>query len=128
MMQQPVENYGVIGDMHTVALVGKDGSIDFMCFPRFDSPTVFAALLDPEEGVAEVSDFMPVGRGARTLVRRVKTVRGEISFRMVCAPRFDYGRARHRVERRSHTEWLFASEGADRVAFLLRSDVPLSGE
>jgi len=162
MMQQPVENYGVIGDMHTVALVGKDGSIDFMCFPRFDSPTMFAALLDPEqggrfqlgpesaearqvqlylpdsailltrflfeEGVAEVSDFMPVGRGARTLVRRVKTVRGEISFRMVCAPRFDYGRARHRIERRSHTEWLFASEGADRVAFLLRSDVPLSGE
>jgi GH15 family glucan-1,4-alpha-glucosidase len=46
----PIENYGVIGDLHTVALVGLDGSIDFMCFPRFDSPTVFAALLDPEKG------------------------------------------------------------------------------
>jgi GH15 family glucan-1,4-alpha-glucosidase len=90
---QPIESYGVVGDLHTVALVGMDGSIDFMCAPRFDSPSVFAALLDDarggrfqlspvmddahlrqlylpdtcvlltrflsEEGVAEVSDFMP---------------------------------------------------------------------
>ena len=42
----PIENYGIIGDLHTVALVGMDGSIDFMCFPQFDSPTIFAALLD----------------------------------------------------------------------------------
>src|SRR5947207_7089030 len=47
---QPIENYGVIGDLHTVALVGIDGSIDFMCFPRFDSPTIFAALLDNKRG------------------------------------------------------------------------------
>jgi GH15 family glucan-1,4-alpha-glucosidase len=160
MPQQPVENYGLIGDMHTVALVGKDGSIDFMCFPRFDSPTIFGALLDPEkggcfrlapesgdarqvqlylpdsailltrflfaEGVAEVSDFMATASPTRTLVRRIKAVRGEISFRMLCAPRFDYGRAGHRVERRSEREWVFASEGPDHVAFLLRSDVPLS--
>ena len=42
MKYQPVENYGVIGDLSTAALVGQDGSIDFMCFPRFDSPTIFA--------------------------------------------------------------------------------------
>ena len=46
MPYQPIENYGVIGDLHTVALVGMNGSIDFMSFPHFDSPTVFAALLD----------------------------------------------------------------------------------
>lgn len=47
---QPIENYSVIGDLNTVALVGLNGSIDFMCFPDFDSPTVFAALLDKQKG------------------------------------------------------------------------------
>src|SRR5580698_6721649 len=47
---QPIENYGVIGNMRSVALVSVKGSIDFLCFPNFDSPTVFAALLDPERG------------------------------------------------------------------------------
>ena len=53
---------------------------------------------------------MPVESPTRTLVRRIKSVRGDISFRMLCAPRFDYGRARHRVEQRSEREWVFASE------------------
>lgn len=47
---QPIENYGIIGDLHTVALVGLDGSIDFMCFPYFDSPSIFAGMLDAEKG------------------------------------------------------------------------------
>src|SRR5688572_15958319 len=46
----PIEDHGVIGDLHTVALVGKDGAIDFLCAPRFDSPSVFAALLDADGG------------------------------------------------------------------------------
>ena len=41
---------GIIGDLHTVALVGLNGAIDFLCFPRFDPPSVFAALLDDEKG------------------------------------------------------------------------------
>src|SRR5688500_19560043 len=47
---QPIENHAIVGDLNTVALVALDGTIDFMCFPRFDSPTIFAWLLDPEHG------------------------------------------------------------------------------
>jgi GH15 family glucan-1,4-alpha-glucosidase len=126
----PIEDYGIIGDLHTIALVGKNGSIDFLCLPSFDSPSVFAALLDADRGgrfqiapqledavhrqlylpdtnvlltrflsdsgVAEVSDFMPVEDAgvAHNLVRRAKTVRGEIRFAMRCDPRFDYAPAR----------------------------------
>ncbi|HEV2354122.1 MAG TPA: trehalase-like domain-containing protein, partial [Puia sp.] len=50
MSYQPIENYGIIGDLNTTALVGLNGSIDFMCFPRFDSPSIFAALLDDRKG------------------------------------------------------------------------------
>jgi GH15 family glucan-1,4-alpha-glucosidase len=46
----PIEEHGVIGDLRTVALVGTDGTLDWLCFPHFDSPSVFAALLDPERG------------------------------------------------------------------------------
>ncbi|MBL8950456.1 MAG: hypothetical protein JNK82_06745, partial [Myxococcaceae bacterium] len=46
MRYPPIDRFGVIGNMETVALVGMDGSIDFMCFPSFDSPSVFARLLD----------------------------------------------------------------------------------
>jgi len=46
----PIEDYGVIGDLETVALVGKNGSVDWMCYPHFDSPSVFAAILDDEKG------------------------------------------------------------------------------
>ena len=123
--------------MHSVALVGMDGSIDWLCFPHFDSPSVFAAILDDEkggrfrispafgdftckqlywpdtnvlitrffspDGVGEVTDYMPVGapengHGHHQLIRRVKVVRGEVTFRMECFPAFDYAREEHETE------------------------------
>jgi len=50
MGYQAIENYGIIGNMYTTALVGLNGSIDWFCFPRHDSPSVFAALLDYNKG------------------------------------------------------------------------------
>ena len=50
MAYQPIDQYGLIGDMHTVALVAVDGSIDWMCMPRFDSPSLFCAILDDQKG------------------------------------------------------------------------------
>src|SRR5689334_7804040 len=161
----PIGDYGVIGDLHTVALVSMDASIDFLCLPSFDSPSVFAALLDAErggrfqiaptldhatrkqlylpdtnvlltrfldaDGVAEVSDFMPVEDAgqAHNLVRRAKTVRGKVRFQMRCDPRFDYARATHTVERRSDTELLFLGRSGDGDLVLrLRSSVPMRVE
>src|SRR4051812_44062084 len=50
MSYQPIENYGLIGNMRTAALVGTNGSIDWFCFPHFDSPSIFAAILDDQIG------------------------------------------------------------------------------
>jgi GH15 family glucan-1,4-alpha-glucosidase len=160
MGYQAIENYAIIGDLHTVALVGMDGSIDFLSFPGFDSPTVFAAVLDDrkggrfqiapafadarqkqlylpdtnvlltrslsEEGVAEVTDFMPIEEEGHphAIVRHVSTVRGDVRFRMRCEPRFDYGRAGHRFEV-NEGEVLFVSSGPDGTALRLRTPVPV---
>jgi GH15 family glucan-1,4-alpha-glucosidase len=50
MAYRPIEDYGIIGNMHSAALVGIDGSIDWYCHPHFDSPSVFAAILDDGKG------------------------------------------------------------------------------
>ncbi len=65
-MPLPIQDYALITDCHTGALVGLDGSIDWLCFPRYDSAAVFAALLGgPEEGrwlLAPVGDVVEVSR------------------------------------------------------------------
>ena len=46
----PIAEHGIVGDLHTIALIGTDGTIDWYCCPAFDSPSVFAAILDREHG------------------------------------------------------------------------------
>jgi len=138
MAYKPIEDYGIIGDLHSVALVGIDGSIDWCCMPNFDSPSIFAALLDDkqggyfkiaastphrtkqlylpdtnvlitrlfsDEGIAEITDFMPIEprtlEGKRPnchqIIRRVHTVSGTMSYRLECFPALDYARQTHEV-------------------------------
>ena len=50
MAYKPIEQYGIKGDLHTVALVGLDGSIDWCCLPNFDSPSIFGDIRDDKRG------------------------------------------------------------------------------
>jgi GH15 family glucan-1,4-alpha-glucosidase len=50
MAYQPIEDYGIVGNLRTAALIGKNGSVDWLCFPRFDSPSVFGGILDSQKG------------------------------------------------------------------------------
>jgi GH15 family glucan-1,4-alpha-glucosidase len=161
MAYKPVGSYGVIGNMRTAALVAMDGSIDWLCYPHFDSPSVFAALLDDKkggffrigpaegvdaqrkqfywpdtnvlvtrfltaDGVAEITDFMPVGDESPSghvspVIRHVHAARGTMRLRMDCRPAFDYARAAHEVSLSEHGA-CFASA---KLSLSLTSTVPL---
>jgi GH15 family glucan-1,4-alpha-glucosidase len=61
--QSPIENHGIIGDMRSAALVADTGSIDFCCWPDFDSPSIFTALLDsPQAGIFQLAPDLPDAR------------------------------------------------------------------
>lgn len=136
---RPIEEHGMIGNMHTCALVGTDAAIDWFCYPHFDSPSIFASLLDPEigghfsirvaktpgtkvtfrqmyltetnvlvtrwltdDGVAQVSDWMPVGPDCKEahgwLIRELSVTRGKMIFQVDVEPAFDYARDSHTID------------------------------
>src|SRR6266436_3019991 len=147
----PIRDYAAIGDGRTVALVGNNGSIDWLCLPDADSPSVFAGLLDDERGgrfVLAPDDphdvtrrYLPgtnvlettfrTDRGAvrvtdaltlpdhgltplRELARRIEGLAGTVRMRWRVEPRFGYGVAPTRIERRG--PFAVATSGADALA------------
>jgi GH15 family glucan-1,4-alpha-glucosidase len=62
----PIDDYAIIGDSRSAGLISRDGSLDWLCLPRFDSPSIFAALLDAEHG----GRFRVRPTGAFTATRR----------------------------------------------------------
>lgn len=94
-MYKKISDYGIIGDLHTVALIGLDGSIDWLCFPHIDSPSIFGALLDdkkggrfsisPKDEFDSVAEYVP---GTNILQTRFRTRTGVLQvtdFMPICS-------------------------------------------
>jgi GH15 family glucan-1,4-alpha-glucosidase len=158
-MAADIADYALIGDFETAALISRDGSIDWLCWPRFDSDACFAGLLgsadngrwriapttdnfrvsrsyrddtliletrfETDEGVAVLTDFMPVRNGTSDLVRIVTGVSGRVTMCMEMALRFGYGAIVPWVSRLPDRT-LRAIAGPDMV--LLRTPVEVRGE
>ena len=155
-----IADHGLIGDQQTCALVSTEGTIDWFCSPRFDSPSIFASLLDHEkggkfaitphtteyatkqlyfpdtavlitrfmsaEGVAEIHDFMPIDQpwlptDRHSIVRMVRVPRGEVTLKFEIAPRFDYGRATHTVQKTEHGARFESRQGLAHAAHVGRA-------
>src|SRR3954463_15268653 len=156
-MALPIEDYAVIGDTQSAALVGKDGSVDWLCFPRFDSGAMFASLLGTEEHgrwlVAPAADVRAVRRRYRgdSLVLETEFDTDDGSVRLIdfMPPRGEApdlvrivegvrGRVRMRMQLRGRFDyghvvpWVYREDGdlvavAGPDAVWLRTPVPTQG-
>jgi glucoamylase len=136
---QRIEDYAMIGDGRSAALVGRNGSIDWLCLPRFDSPACFAALLgDSDNGRWLIAPAAHGGaahvarsyRGQTMVLETVFTTvegrSGHVAMQLDLALRFDYGITVPWVTRLDDHTGLCAIAGPAMV--VLRAPVKLRGE
>src|SRR6478735_8089005 len=149
----PIEDHGIVGNLHTVALVGNEGTIDWFCPGRFDAPSLFGSILDSEDGGC--FSLQPAGErfttkqlylpGTAVLVTRFFTeggvgeitdfmpledsscsiVRRSVRFRVACRPAFDYARAPHRLAVDGQLATFLAADG---MCELRSATVPLEAD
>lgn len=152
-MAAPIEDYALLSNLSTGCLISRRGSIDWLCMPRFDSASIFGALLGNEEhgrwllapkhpeavvvrrhyvastfvlettwqtpsGQVRITDFMPIGEGCSSLVRRVTGLNGSVSLLQELTIRPRYGAllpwvSRHRENATGGAEILLAMAGPD---------------
>jgi len=131
-MSTPIEDYALIGDCETAALVSRGGSIDWLCWPRFDSGACFAALLGSAEhgrwlltaADADARSSWAYRKDTLILETRIETSTGAVRMKTELVLRFDYGRSIPWVTRLSETS-LRAIAGPDMV--LLHTPVAIHG-
>ncbi len=155
-MSSPIEDYALLGDGETAALLDRDGSINWLCWPRFDDDACFAALLGTNEnghwsiaptgtvtqrhryyqpdtlimeteletadGAVRLTDFMPMRKGASSVIRIVTGLRGAVRMCCQLLLRFDYGALSPWSECQGHD--MVAKVGPDLV--VLRASVKLA--
>jgi GH15 family glucan-1,4-alpha-glucosidase len=120
---QRIEDYALIGDCASAALVGRNGSVDWLCLPRFDSPACFAALLgQPEHGRWLIEPIAPVARserryidGSLILVTLFETTEGAVEI-------IDFMRPRRRLSHLVRLVRGLRGRVAMRTEFILRFD------
>jgi GH15 family glucan-1,4-alpha-glucosidase len=111
----PIAAYGMLSDCSSAALVGADGSIDWLCLPRFDSPAVFARLLDPDAGHWSITPAQPFTARRRylpgSLVLETTFTTASGSVRVLDALAFEHGQRGHELGVSAPHELLRLVEG-----------------
>jgi GH15 family glucan-1,4-alpha-glucosidase len=125
----PIAEYGLLADCNSAALVSRDGSIDWLCMPRYDSPSVFARILDPAAGHWSIRPVEPYEVARRylpgTLVVETTFTTATGSVRLVDAMPFAEGQRHHDLGYDARHELLRLVEGVDgRVELGLQQEPP----
>lgn len=135
-VSQSLEDYALIGDTHTAALIGRDGSLDWLCVPRFDSAACFAAILGTADNgrwllaptLGGPADRRYYKKGTLVLVQEWEAPSGSVRVTDFMPPRHHRPRVFRRVEGlkgsvEMHTELIIRFEYGSQIPWVVRGEV-----